>query len=276
MRRCGVLIAVVCTGACAENLLANPGFETLEGAVPARWHLFVMPRPGVEARLDGDAGAGQFAALLHNPTAYEEEPVNNWSQNVVADVAGKTVRLSGLIKTQDATEAALWIQAWGRPRTLRLFATTSTSAPVYGTRDWTPVSLTADVPEGTDFLVVRCVLLGRGKAWFDGLTLEHAPAESPAAGDPKVTERRTDEDGRDDVTETLIQANIFLSETVDDLQTANETLAEELSQLDEEIAELRRHLVSPPVPGIQPPRVPSLPAPPLVPHGVDWEELSPW
>jgi hypothetical protein len=61
---------------------------------------------------------------------------------------------------------------------------TSTDMPVYGTQDWQEVSMTVDVPEGTDFVTIRCVLMGTGSAWFDDIAVTRvaeAAQPGPAA-----------------------------------------------------------------------------------------------
>lgn len=179
------LAAVMPAG--AQNLLANPGFEDLSADVPARWDHFVQPKPGAVAAVSDAAHGGTYAVWLHTPTPYEKEPVNNWSQNILGGVGGDTVRVSGFIRVEDAKEAAIWLQMWRkRPWGVLGAETTSKDMPVYGTRDWQQVSMDVAVPEGTDFVTVRCVLLGTGSAWFDDLSVTRvskdsaAPAVAPA------------------------------------------------------------------------------------------------
>lgn len=156
----------------AENLLSNPGFEVAVADRPARWDLFLMPQDGAFARLDGTARSGAYAAMIHVPLPYPKDPFNNWSQNVLGDVAGKSFRLSGYIKAQDVQDAALWAQCWRRrPLALLHTASTSETAPIYGVMDWREVETIVHVPAGTDFLTIRCVLKGAGTAWFDDLSL---------------------------------------------------------------------------------------------------------
>jgi hypothetical protein len=183
-------LAVLVAG--ADNLLANGGFEQMEGAAPAQWSLFVAPMPGAEGRVDGeDPHDGAAGVMLHNPEAYGREPANNWSQNVIADLGGKRVRLTGAIRTRDATEAALWAQCCTRrPWRVLSFVTTSDTHPRYGSSDWEEVSVEFDVPDATDFIAVRCVIKGRGTAWFDSIALREvtqenaSPARAASTDDP--------------------------------------------------------------------------------------------
>jgi len=193
---------VLCRMAEPENLLFNPGYEEVVDGAPVRWELYVMPKAGAEGRLvEGTAYEGTRAVMLHITEPYKEDPANNWSQYIPGDYADHKLRISGYIKTEDATSAALWLQCCQQSpfKTLYL-ASTMDVTPIYGTRDWTRVAIDAQVPEGADFLVLRCVLRGRGTAWFDNLRLTRvsAPADmkttedtqraAPAVKDPEITD----------------------------------------------------------------------------------------
>ena len=175
------LIILVAVSASAENLVANPGFEDLAGDKPARWDHFVQPMPGAEARLSDTAHDGAYAVQLHIPAPYEKEPVNNWSQNIMGEFGGKTLRVSGYIRVEEAKEATIWLQLWRKkPWGVLGAASTSIDSPVYGTQDWQEVSMDVPVPEGADFVTLRCVLMGSGTAWFDDLSVTLAESETPA------------------------------------------------------------------------------------------------
>ena len=199
-RRLGrAALVAVCLLACwpgaAENLLANSGFEEVTGTQPARWDLFIAPKEGAFGRLSEDAYDGEHAVMLHTPTPYAREPVNNWSQNILRDLGGARLRVSGWVKVRDAGEAALWLQCWRRtPWGLTASATSADAAPVYGTADWRRVQFEVDVPETTDFLTCRCVLKGTGTAWFDHVSVHKGEEEEvetkAAAGAEKAAEKR--------------------------------------------------------------------------------------
>ncbi len=174
------LILLFAANTSAENLVANPGFEDLAGDKPARWDQFVQPMPGADAKLSDTAHGGAYAVQLHIPTPYEKEPVNNWSQNIMGDFGGKTLLVSGFIRVEDAKEATIWLQLWRKkPWGVLGAASTSIDMPVYGTRDWQEVSMDVPVPEGADFVTLRCVLMGSGTAWFDDLSVALADSETP-------------------------------------------------------------------------------------------------
>lgn len=178
---CVLVFVFLAISAGGENLLANPGFEDLQGEMPARWELFVERQEGAFGRLSDLACEGQYSVMLHTPLPYAREPANNWSQNVILELGGKRLQASASIKVKEATEAALWVQCWQR-RPLRILQTANSSLnqPVYGTRDWERVKVIFDVPRDTEFLTLRCVLQGTGTAWFDDVELiEAAAPEAP-------------------------------------------------------------------------------------------------
>ena len=49
-----------------------------------------------------------------------------------------------------------------------------------GTHPWEDVALNFTVPPDTDFLTLRCVLIGTGSAWFDETYLGEAEADPPS------------------------------------------------------------------------------------------------
>jgi len=263
--------------------LSNSGFEDLQDLMPADWKVFVAPQPGANGELDSThAFEGRNSVRLHIPTPYNVEPANNWSQPLPLTKGGVRVRISAHIKTSDATEAAVWLQCFQRdPWMVLKQVSSSTDSPVYGTMDWTPVEFEALIPNGTDYAMIRCVLKGHGTAWFDNVTvdlasepkvepkslqattretpIEATPPDPESISPPKPKPIST-EPPRPKPTPTAQAAN-------DELRQSNEALANQLQQLQAEIAELRAVLTHP-VPVSDPDDLP----PPLVPHGFQWKE----
>lgn len=182
-----ILLAVAAFAADTPPMLANGGFEQLQGERPVRWDIFIAPYPQASvapalptARISREAQAGDYCAVLETPLQYPNEPYNNWSQNIIGRYGGQRLRVSGWIKTENADGAAIWVQCWRRdPLRVAHVANTGDTVPIYGTTDWQQVSLEFDVPEQTSFLTLRCVLKGGGKAWFDEVILEPAPEPEP-------------------------------------------------------------------------------------------------
>jgi len=151
-----------------QNLVINGSMESVNGIGGADWW-----NPG---RFEGSAKDGKLATVdggrrgkcisisqSGERAAYDQGPIP-------VDV-GKTYRLTGWIKTENATgnnQIAFFFYSgnmWTYQREVR-------SENVVGTRGWTKVSVTAKVPEGTTFVRVNLISeKNSGTAWFDDVTL---------------------------------------------------------------------------------------------------------
>lgn len=282
--------------AAGDNLLANPGFESVARDVPDQWSVYVMPHEGAFARADRGARTGDFAALLHTPIPYAQDPANNWSQNIAGDFGGKTLHASAWVRTESAGGAAIWVQCWRRdPLRLLHTASSSTRDPVRGTQDWREISMPVEVPAGTAFLTFRCVIQGSGSAWFDDARLVAAaqapPGERPPAAaapadktDPPPAPRPATDATREAMAaldamelqlDSLRDANILLGEALDQVRAENRALLDEIMALRARLDEALPGGESGDVEAADaPPGEPKARrAPPLVPHGVDWRTL---
>lgn len=238
---------LVCASPAADNLLANPGFDDLDGrGNPKKWDSFIMPMEGAYGRVDDIALSGAYSVTLHIPEPYAKDPLNNWSQNILANLGGQQLVISGNIKTEKATEAAIMIQCFQK-NPLRILAskTSSTDTPIYGTRDWTPIQMEIDVPLDTDFLVLRCVLRGRGTAWFDDTEVSKkagkSPASPPAASSPETDDKQEDIPV---LLEDIKRANAVMQEILDSLREGNARLKTEIQDLQKELTDFRQELTS--------------------------------
>jgi RNA polymerase sigma factor (sigma-70 family) len=91
--------------------------------------------------------------------------------------AGHTVRLSGWIKTENVSNH---VQPQIRPlsglmqRDSKLLAKDSMvqDKSIRGTLNWTPFSLTCDIPKNTGYIVTSFIFWGSGKVWIDTNSLE--------------------------------------------------------------------------------------------------------
>ncbi len=296
----GLIIGMTLLSA-PENLLGNPGFEDLLVDAPARWECFVAPQEGAFGRLDNHAFTGAYSVMLHTPLPYAKEPCNNWSQNVIGEFGEKKLALRGYLKTLNATEAAIWVQCWKKaPWGVLYVANSSRDMPVYGTQDWKRVDMTFDVPKGTDFLTVRCVIKGTGTAWFDDLSLIETgeakaspPPEamppmggpaSPAGTSPSTpappaagTADQNKLTAVEDEVTRLRRANVALAEALDRIQASNQHLMRELASLRGQLKQVQEMSGGGSAPAAPPAAAPSsqkgTTAPPLVPHGADWRNL---
>jgi hypothetical protein len=241
----GLSLALCALGQ-GENLLENPGFETVVAGVPANWSVFVLPMAGAEGRVDYEASAdGLASVMLHTPRPYADDPANNWSQHILLDLTGANLIVSALIKTKDATAASILVQCSQRsPYRIISSATTHRETPFAGTQDWTPVETAITVPPGTDFVTVRCVLEGAGTAWFDGLSVTETPSpEAMADAVSNAPEKKKGAASQDHITtKELLEVNAALRDTVRSLRELNDSVAVQLQRNQEELRRLREEL----------------------------------
>ncbi len=88
-----------------------------------------------------------------------------------ADAAGKKLRFSAWIRTEDVTG---WAGAWWRcdtPNGVQGFNNMEDKA-IKGTTDWTQYEFTIDVPKDTNNINFGFILSGDGAAWFDDIEIE--------------------------------------------------------------------------------------------------------
>lgn len=234
---------VQCAEEGAANLLRNAGFENGADEKPDEWRGFVAPADGAEAVWDESVHrSGKRSAMLHIETPYAEEVYNNWYQHVAVIPVAKQLNLSGYIKSEDVTDAALWLQCWreGSQEVLR-FATTAVGHSISGTVDWTQVKTSIVPPPETAFLTVRCIIAGKGRAWFDDLQLV---AEQPS--DRNASEKKADEDkarmAEREAFKELLEAHKTLLEVNEDLTENTGLLMDEVSRLRAELNELKMEL----------------------------------
>ncbi len=231
---------VCCAAEEPENMLRNSGFEDGGDGQPAEWRSFVVPAEGVETLWDKDTHhSGKRALMLHIETPYADEVYNNWYQHISAIPAGKKLLLSGYIKSKDVTEAAVWLQCWrDNSGEILRFATTSLAHPISGTVDWTRVETSIVPPPETSFLTVRCVVAGKGTAWFDDLLLapEREREEVPHSNKADIKPENADVD----TLKQLLEAHKILLETNRTLAENANLVAAELARIREELNELKR------------------------------------
>ncbi len=246
---CLVAIAFLLSGvAASDNLLSNADFEILDRAgMPLHWDLFVMPMQGAFGEADDRPLDGDFSITLYNPKPYDEEPANNWSQTLIGDFSEKKLRFTGHLRTEDADEAAVWIQCFQRqPLRVLSGATTSQDAPLSGTTEWTPVEISITPPKGTDFIVVRCVIRGAGRAWFDSLQL--TATSNPNNDDEEKKEIEILEPTDDLKTapgvieNEMARISADMQSTIDDVNSSNRLLREEIQALHNELAAFKQEL----------------------------------
>jgi hypothetical protein len=151
-----------------QNLIINGSMESLNGGGGADWW-----NPG---RFEGSAKDGKMATVAGGRrgkcisisqsgerAAYDQGPIP-------VDV-GKTYRLTGWIKTENATGKSQ-IAFFFYSGNMWTYQSEVRTENVTGTRGWTKVSVEAKVPEGTTFVRVNLISEDNtGTTWFDDISL---------------------------------------------------------------------------------------------------------
>lgn len=152
------------------NLLRNPGMD--EGsAAPAGW----------EATWASDgkvASVRDTAVFKSGPAALRVESVGgaakgNASQSLDG-LAGKTVRITGWLKTDGSAGAAVGLGCFDANWKMLKWETINSVGPS-GAAEWTAFDRTVQVPAGTAKANLGAIIDGDGRAWFDELSVSEVP-----------------------------------------------------------------------------------------------------
>jgi hypothetical protein len=154
-----------------RNYLANPGAEKGRADQADAWGAIVVPPDGKHrgTRAAQAQAAHSGKASLAGEVAGGDGFVQ-WVQQVKDVPRDTPLRLSGYIKSEGDVEAHIMIQAFG-PDSGPPLAITGTE-PLKGRHDWTLSRSDAiTIPRDAKSVIVRLVLSGKGKAWFDDIAL---------------------------------------------------------------------------------------------------------
>lgn len=106
------------------------------------------------------------------------------------DYAGKRVRFSANVRTENVESAGLWMRVdgpmeGGRPKMLAF--DNMQSRAIKGTTGWAPYEVVLDVPEDARAIGFGILLSRDGSAWMERAKLDLVPASVPVtAGAPTV------------------------------------------------------------------------------------------
>ncbi len=161
------------------ELLTNGDFEELVSEdSPSAWFKAMVPQQAIDHK------AGIEELPNHGKVAYIKQRgtrvslVNNWAQRLEVIPVGARLKLTAEVKTADVPEntGVVMIQCWDTKSSsegkLLAAATSQSSQPIGGTRDWTKVSMEVTVPQNTDAITVRCGMYQSGMIWFDNVSLK--------------------------------------------------------------------------------------------------------
>lgn len=221
----------------SENLIRNPGFEEENGSLPLYWSLFVQPQEGSYGKIDKKIFySGKNSIFLNNSNPYPKEPMNNWSQKLSINASKNTeINFEGWMKTESVFKSYFLIQFW-KQNPARIIDSKKTET-LSGTNDWKRVKDKIKIPEETDFAVLRCVVEGKGSAWFDDVFLEYSGEQRDVIKENTEiikNENKNIEDGIKNIEkklENLLKENTQLKERIRSLEEENKKIKEELEKL---------------------------------------------
>ena len=144
---------------------------------PKGWGL-AGSRPGDYQTGLEDRGPGKVAFIRSKaPTA---EGFGTLMQAVGATpYRGKRLRLSALLKTDDARRAQMWMRVDGATRSQVLAFDNMNSRPIVGTTGWKRYEVVLDVPADAVAVAYGFFLAGSGKVSADEFRLETVGTDVP-------------------------------------------------------------------------------------------------
>ncbi|WP_205314239.1 S41 family peptidase [Pedobacter namyangjuensis] len=167
--------------ACSQAKLTqalNLDFEQHRNGFPSQWTAF----GDKEYKVYVDSvhkKSGKFSAVIENTGSKKE--YRALSISLPANYEGKSIRLSGFIKTENVTEgyAGLWIRI-----DPQIGFDNMSNRGVSGTKDWATFEINLALkPKETEQIVFGGLLVGKGKMWLDDLKIT---IDGMELGDPKI------------------------------------------------------------------------------------------
>lgn len=147
----------------------NLDFEEIDNGIPVYWDGFYSDE-NYKIALDSTVvKSGKYSVAIES---LGESPGSKYISNVIPNYNGKTISLSGYIKTQGITEgyAALWLEI-NHSNGFELIAFND-EMRIKGNTDWQKYEITLDMnPRNTKDIVFYGVLSGKGKIWIDDLRI---------------------------------------------------------------------------------------------------------
>ena len=143
----------------------NFGFEQVAGTVPVGWSNFGEGSYKLEAD-SNVVKSGKYAASI--ASLGDEPGYRAWAFTIPGSYPGKEITLSGFIKTEDVEGfAGLWMRL-----DPQVAFNNMQQEGLQGTTEWTRYEFTLPMnPDKTEQTVVGGLLVGKGKVWFDSLSV---------------------------------------------------------------------------------------------------------
>lgn len=146
----------------AAPMAAAPGWITA-GSAPADYDF------GTDTTQAAEGASSAYIKAKQAPSA----GFGTMMQTILADhYRGKRVRFSGLLKTQDAKRAQMWMRIDGAPGQKPLAFDNMDDRPLSGSSSWTRCEIVLDVPMEAQAIAFGFFLSGPGQVWADAFKLD--------------------------------------------------------------------------------------------------------
>jgi hypothetical protein len=163
-----------------EQRVEEPPVPGVTIAAPAGWHKNGRNPENYVVGVDSNEQFGGMPSAYVKSVSDAKGSFGGMMQTISAEnYAGKRVRLSGWMKTQDANDGGghLWLRIDGQERGQMLGFDNMDNRPVKGTADWQEASIVLDVPQGARALAYGFFVSGAGKMWVSGQTIQPVGAD---------------------------------------------------------------------------------------------------
>lgn len=156
------------------------GAVVAQAQVPPGWSVAGSSPQDYDFSLDSSTPPNGRSALIAAKPGVSLRGFGTLMQLISAEnYHGQHVRLSGYLKTEDATRAQLWMRVDGPDRKVLSFDNMD-SRPITGTSDWGRYEIVLDVPTDSVDIAFGFLLIQGGKVWGHDFGLEKVDAAVPA------------------------------------------------------------------------------------------------
>jgi len=148
--------------------------------VPAGWMVAGSSPKDYDFSQDANtASSGHYSALIAAKPGVIPSGFGTLMQTIDAEnYRGGRWKLTGYLKTSDATRAQLWMRVDGPDRKVVSFDNMD-ARPITGTTGWKRYEIVLDVPSESVDIAFGFLLTQGGKVWGDNFRLEKVTAEVP-------------------------------------------------------------------------------------------------
>jgi hypothetical protein len=170
-----------------------------QAQVPPGWLVAGSSPQDYDFSLDSSIPPNGHSALIAARSGVALQGFGTLMQVISAEnYRGQHVRLSGYLKTYEATRAQMWMRVDGPERKVLSFDNMD-SRPITGTTDWKRYDVVLDVPTDSASIAFGFLLTRGGKVWGHDFGLEQVDASIPptASASPQLPKEPVNMDFRE-------------------------------------------------------------------------------